>query len=129
MTGIAEEAGQLMGALEALIGSVFVSYGLATAHEFVMAIVGDLLADLEEGGLRGDFKSALQELTQRHTKLAPTYAVVSESGPPHDRTFVVEARLNGRRIGVGEGKSKQRAEQRAAADALERSDLWDEPPQ
>ncbi len=65
-----------------------------------------------------DFKSALQErLARAGTRVR--YEVVSESGPPHDRSFQVTANANGEAIGTGVGRSKKSAEQAAAEEALE----------
>lgn len=127
-TGCRNKPSIVSAALEALIGAVFILHGLPKAREFVLALTNDAIAEAVEEGIRGDFKSTLQELTQQRTKVAPTYRVLSETGPPHDRTFIVEVSLNGRRIGVGQGKSKQVAEQQAAASALQRADDWDREP-
>ena len=65
-----------------------------------------------------DFKSALQEqLARRGETIA--YEVTDEHGPPHDRTFVVVALLDGKPLGEGRGRSKKHAEQQAAGVALE----------
>ena len=64
-----------------------------------------------------DFKSALQERLAREGRTV-SYAIVEESGPPHDRHFRVEARVGGEVLGHGAGASKKAAEQAAAAEAL-----------
>ena len=65
-----------------------------------------------------DFKSALQELlAQRGT--AVSYEIASEDGPPHERTYVVLALVDGQRLGRGTGRSKKHAEQEAAREAVE----------
>jgi ribonuclease-3 len=65
-----------------------------------------------------DFKSALQEqLAQRGETIA--YEVTDEHGPPHNRTFVVVASVDGKPLGTGSGRSKKHAEQQAACEALE----------
>ena len=65
-----------------------------------------------------DYKSALQERLARRGELV-SYAVVDEQGPPHDRTFKVNATIDGVEIGSGIGRSKKDAEQEAAQAALE----------
>jgi len=70
---------------------------------------------------RIDFKSALQELLARRGARV-SYAVLSETGPPHERTFEVAAVLGGEEVGRGSGRSKKAAEQVAAEAALERLD-------
>ena len=66
-----------------------------------------------------DFKSALQELLARRGAEV-SYAVTGEEGPPHDRTYTVAARVDGRELGSGRGKSKKQAEQEAARVAVEK---------
>ena len=68
---------------------------------------------------RLDFKSALQELLARRGARI-SYEVISEAGPPHERTFAVAATLDGEQVGRGEGRSKKIAGQAAAHEALER---------
>jgi ribonuclease-3 len=73
---------------------------------------------LEEIGQGEDFKSLLQEFTQETYRTRPEYALLSESGPPHDKTFKVALLIQGRNVAEGEGKSKKEAEQRAAREAF-----------
>ena len=61
----------------------------------------------------------LQEKIQERHRTPPTYRVLSESGPDHDRTFVAQVRVGRRILGSGSGKSKKQAEQAAARDALQ----------
>jgi ribonuclease III len=80
----------------------------------VDAFSEEIEAALEESE---DFKSQLQErLAQRGETV--NYEVVEEEGPPHDRRFAVEARVNGRTLGRGGGRSKKESEQEAAREAL-----------
>ena len=64
-----------------------------------------------------DFKSALQEQLARRGETV-IYAVVHETGPPHDRTFTVSAQIAGDEVATGTGRSKKDAEQRAARSAM-----------
>ena len=65
-----------------------------------------------------DHKSRLQELLQERYRVTPTYRILEETGPAHDRRFVAEVRLHDRVLGRGVGRSKKAAEQAAAAAAL-----------
>ena len=65
-----------------------------------------------------DYKTALQELVQRKKDQHRAYTLVKESGPDHDKQFVMQVELNGRPVGTGKGSSKKRAEQAAAASAI-----------
>jgi ribonuclease-3 len=66
-----------------------------------------------------NFKSALLELTQSEKMSLPDYRVVGESGPGHDKIFEIMVLVDGKKLGVGEGRSKKSAEQEAARKALE----------
>ncbi|MEG2192454.1 MAG: putative dsRNA-binding protein, partial [Oscillospiraceae bacterium] len=65
-----------------------------------------------------DFKTLLQEIIQKNPGERLSYVVKGESGPDHDKSFVVEVKLNSNIIGTGSGKSKKQAEQAAAKEAL-----------
>ena len=67
-----------------------------------------------------DYKTALQELVQQKKNQVLSYALIGESGPDHDKHFEVQVSLNGTVVGIGEGKSKKRAEQDAARVAIEK---------
>ena len=68
--------------------------------------------------LFGDYKTALQEVIQKNPEEKIDYRLIEESGPDHNKTFVVEVCLNSNVIGKGIGKSKKEAEQMAAQEAL-----------
>ena len=65
-----------------------------------------------------DYKTTLQEVIQQNKDETLNYVIVSEDGPPHDRTFKAEVHLNSNVVGTGVGKSKKQAEQEAAKEAL-----------
>jgi ribonuclease-3 len=106
----------LASVIEAVIGACYLEYG----YEPTAAAVVDAFADEIEDALENpvDYKSALQERLARRGELV-SYAVVDEQGPPHDRTFTVQATIDGVEIGSGIGRSKKDAEQEAAQAALE----------
>jgi len=101
---------------EALIGACFVAFGF----ERVAPAVAEAFAAQVEYATEAlvDAKSALQELLARR-RARVSYAVIGESGPAHRRTFEVEAKVDGERVGRGAGRSKKAAEQMAAEQALE----------
>jgi ribonuclease-3 len=106
----------LASVIEAVIGACFLTFGYErTAQAVVEAFAAELDEALEHPV---DFKSALQERLARRGALV-SYEVVSEEGPPHDRTFTVVAQITGDAIGRGSGRSKKDAEQLAAQAALE----------
>lgn len=106
----------LASVLEAVIGACYLNAGYETTAEAVVQAFAPEIEHALENPL--DFKSALQEQLARRGEIV-TYEVTEESGPPHDRTFVVAAVLEGKPIGSGSGRSKKHAEQQAASEALE----------
>ncbi|MBI2305202.1 MAG: ribonuclease III [Chloroflexi bacterium] len=108
----------LAGVLEAVIGAIFVDAGLASARNFVLKVAG---AELKAVGATWlDYKSALQEYTQRLHHTMPRYRVVTATGPEHEKEFQVEVVVDGVVWGRGVGRSKRDAEMEAARVALSR---------
>lgn len=110
----------LAGAIEAVIGAIFLDQGLARARDFTLRL---LETDLREAVTRGDsidYKSELQELIQAKEQQIPTYHVIESTGPDHDKRFTVEVRVGDTLLGRGSGKSKKTAESEAARAALEK---------
>ena len=106
----------LASVIEAVIGACYLRFGYERTAEAVVDAFTPELEQALENPL--DFKSALQErLARRGEKVQ--YEVTDESGPPHQRTFVVVARVGGRPLSSGSGTSKKYAEQQAARQALE----------
>jgi len=104
-------------AFEAVIAAVFLDGGMETAREYVL---GFIPKDLDKNSAKKlqDYKTILQEIIQRNPEEKVEYVLRSQSGPDHDRHFVVEVCLNTNVIGHGEGHSKKQAEQQAAKEAL-----------
>lgn len=100
---------------EAAIGACYLEYGFERVASAIVEAFADAVAEAVENPV--DFKSALQEELAREG-LRVEYVVTQTHGPPHDRTFDVEARVEGERIGSGSGLSKKSAEQVAAEEAL-----------
>lgn len=106
----------LADAVESVLAASYLDGGFEAAK----GIIGRrLLQKASEAEPRNyDYKTALQELVQREKDQVLQYRLLSETGPDHDKTFVVEVALNDRMVGRGSGSSKKRAEQAAAADAI-----------
>lgn len=107
----------LADTVEAIIGAIFIDRGLSDATEFIKET---LLAEVEKKSTEPlkDAKSSLQEYVQAKNLSTPKYQVVEESGPDHDKKFVIEVMVDGEPWGKGIGKSKNSAEQEAAGQAL-----------
>lgn len=108
----------LANAFEALIGAIYLDAGYEAAQKFIDAQLFHKTDEVVEKRLWQDPKSRLQETAQGLVGITPTYELSSQSGPDHDKRFVVTARIGTERIATGEGKSKQEAEQDAAQKAL-----------
>lgn len=108
----------LAAGYEAVLGAVYLDGGYEAARRVVEAhFEVDAGRDRESPGHR-DYKTRLQELTQRLYREMPVYALSSEQGPDHDKEFTVELSVSGRVVGRGVGRSKKLAEQAAAMEAL-----------
>lgn len=108
----------LANTLEALIGSIYLDRGFASAHKFISRFILTNLSEILEKGLHVDAKSHLQEIAQERFGITPTYVVISESGPDHNKVFEVGAYLGEKLLGKGTGSSKQKGEQTAAEASL-----------
>ncbi len=110
----------LEDAFEALLAAIYLDAGengLDEIRRFLVPIIKDAIAN-GESMLHADAKTELQQLTQVSDGATPTYVIIGESGPDHQKTFEVEVRLNSNVIGHGKGRSKREAEQNAAREAL-----------
>ena len=109
----------LANAFEALIGAIYLDLGYAAAAGVIRRHVLPAIEEIVAKHLWRDAKSFFQERAQEQVSLTPTYEVLKEEGPDHDKHFVVGVYLNKELVASGEGPSKQIAEQRAAERALE----------
>lgn len=116
-TGGRERPSLLADAFEAVIAAIYLDGGLEAAREHIMHYIPKKLPE-NRAVLFGDYKTALQEVIQKNPEEKVEYILTSESGPDHDKQFVVEVCLNSNVIGRGQGKSKKKAEQMAAKEAL-----------
>jgi ribonuclease-3 len=107
----------LASVIEAVIGACYLNAGYERTAKAVVEAFMPEIEDALENPL--DFKSALQEQLARRSE-AVEYKVTDLQGPPHQRTFEVEASVDGRTLGRGRASSKKQAEQQAASEALER---------
>jgi ribonuclease-3 len=108
----------LANALEAVIGAMYLDAGFDKTHEFIKDRILKLLPEIIKSGSYIDPKSRLQELVQEKSGITPTYAVIAESGPDHNKEFTMGVYVGAVEVGVGRGPSKQEAELAAAENAL-----------
>lgn len=108
----------LADAFEAVIAAIYLDGGMEEARKFVLRFVVPDIKNAKPTRFK-DYKTSLQEIIQKNPEERLEYAIVGESGPDHNKHFVVEVHLNSNVIGKGGGKSKKEAEQQAAREALE----------
>jgi ribonuclease-3 len=118
-TGGRRKRALLADAFEALLAAAFLDGGYAAAEGFVRRALGsELVEATPESAAAADFKTLLQERLQSERHLSPAYEVIETEGPPHARTFHVEAVFDGKRV-RGAGRTIKAAEMDAACRALE----------
>lgn len=123
-SGGREKESTLADSLEALIGAIFLDRGFSKAKQFIETFVLSRLQSLLAEGRDRDAKSMFQEATQDQAGVTPTYEVLNEVGPDHDKIFTVAVFIDGEKVAEGTGASKQKAEQGAAERGL-KTKGWD----
>ncbi|MBQ7986396.1 MAG: ribonuclease III [Clostridia bacterium] len=106
-------------AFEAVLAAIFLDSDFYTAKKWLLGLMDDEFKHLPDKGKLGDYKTALQEHTQKGTKGKVTYTKISEDGPDHNKHFVCAVQVDGKEIARGDGRTKKEAEQNAAKRALE----------
>jgi len=107
----------LADTVEAIIGALYLEKGFQVVHDFIRE---NLIVEIPEKVSKPlkDPKSRLQEYVQAKGLATPKYIVSSESGPDHNKDFIIEVKVEDKVLGKGLGKSKNTAEQKAAEEAL-----------
>jgi len=117
-TGGRENDNILEDTFEAVIGAIYLDQGFEVAEKFIAEHLLPKMDQIVKEKLYRDAKSHLQEIVQSKGLDAPDYQVTKESGPDHDKKFTIEVLVDGQVKGLGQGKSKQSAQQAAASQAL-----------
>lgn len=115
----------LANTYEAYVGAVYLDQGYAIADQFIEKTLFPRTDEIVSKKLWRDAKSRVQELAQEYVGVTPAYKVIAESGPDHDKHFTIGIYFGTEKIAEGKGKSKQEAEQKAAAEALKKKG-WNE---
>lgn len=102
---------------EAVIGAMYIDQGIEFCIRFITEVFENEVINFKSDDYK-DYKSLLQEAMQAEYRESVVYKTLEENGPPHDRTFKVAVTFNDIVLGVGVGKSKKEAAQKAAKDAL-----------
>ena len=109
----------LADAFEALLGAIYLDGGFEVAESVILGLFQPLLSGKLEDLIQEDFKTRLQELTQRYCKQTPSYTLIGESGPDHNKVFSIEVSFKSVVLARAEGTNKKKASQNAARKALE----------
>lgn len=122
LTGGRTRPALLADVFEAFVGALYLDQGLEVVKTFFDRFI---IPKIERGEITSvkDYKSMLQEAIQQDNSGELQYVITEERGPAHNREFVSEVQLNGQRIGMGLGRSKKEAEQKAAEEALKKLGL------
>jgi ribonuclease-3 len=103
---------------EAVVGAVYIDGGFETAKAFISRLLSASFKPIRREFFINNYKSALQEMFQKSDLPSPTYETLTEKGPAHKKTFVVEVRLGDKSLAKAKGLSRKSAEQQAAQKAL-----------
>jgi ribonuclease III len=115
LSGGTEKPSLLSDCLEALIGALFLDMGYTETRPLIIELFKPALDAVKQGDtLLLDYKTMLQEMCQSKLGKLPSYYIIGESGPPHNKTFEAAVKTDDKVIGSGKGKSKKEAEQSAA---------------
>jgi len=116
----------LLCALEAVIGAIYLDGDLKPASKFIKKLFQTEIQLVKEGKGSKDYKSMLQQIVLKKLKTIPSYKIISEIGPDHKKHFIIEVLISGKRFGVGSGPNKKSAEQISAKEALSALESEDE---
>lgn len=116
--GGAQRPSILSDAFEALIAAIYIDGGIEPASIHILNFIIPAIKNSKKKKVK-DYKTTLQEIVQKNPGERLEYVLIGESGPDHNKHFVVEVHLNSNVIGKGGGRSKKEAEQQAAREALE----------
>ncbi len=115
--GGADRSSILADAFEAVIAAIYLDGGLEPAEAFIVPFLQEELNNRRRPQFK-DYKTLLQEIVQQNPEEHVEYVLAGESGPDHNKVFIMEVHLNSNVIGRGKGNSKKEAEQQAAREAL-----------
>ena len=118
-SGGAEKPSLLADAFEAVVAAIYLDGGLGATEALLRRVFGPEISGIDIGDLSfHDYKTTLQETAQSLGLPLPDYRVIEESGPDHEKAFVVELAWDGEPFAQGTGPSKREAQRKAAKEAL-----------
>ncbi len=117
-SGGRKKSSLLANAFEAILAAIYIDGGFNRAKEFALKNLEDRIKTLVAKNLLFDFKTSFQEVVQGEFKVLPRYKVHKEEGPEHMKIFEVEVFIKNNSYGLGRGKTKKEAAQKAAKAGL-----------
>jgi len=106
------------GVLETVIAAIHIDGGFEASRDFILRIYGPLIEQADAEHDHGNFKSLLQQYSQEHFNATPSYILLDEKGPDHNKCFELEVTIEDRHFPSAWGSNKKEAEQKAAYNAL-----------
>jgi len=103
---------------ESIVAAIFLDGGITAARDFVLTHLNGEIERADGAGMGDNYKSHLQQLAQRDLGETPTYRLLDEKGPDHDKVFKMAAKIGRQCYPAAWGRNKKEAEQRAARNAL-----------
>lgn len=110
----------LANTFESFVGALYLDQGYEACNKFVTQSLLSKLDEIIKTKSWKDAKSQIQEEAQERVGVTPSYQVLAQNGPDHDKYFTIGIFLGDKKIAEGKGKSKQEAQQKAALSALEK---------
>lgn len=115
-----ERASILADAFEAVIGAIYLDSDIENCRTFILKYLGADLEKINSGHYNRDYKTLLQETVQKRPNQKIQYQLEDATGPDHKKVFTISVLINGEKMGIGVGKSKKEAAQKAAREALQK---------
>lgn len=121
--GVASRSGRIPGSIlaavyEAIVAAIYLDSGFDSARRFILRTFEEEIASAADDAVTENYKSQLQQRSQRDFGTTPTYEVIDERGPDHLKSFLVRAAIDARQFNAAWGPNKKLAEQKAAENAL-----------
>jgi len=120
LTGGRKKLSILADCFEALLGAIYLDNSLKKAKKIISPFVEAETELIIRGKHEDDYKTLLQEISQKKMKCLPKYFLIKEKGPDHKKTFCIEVKIKKITYATGTGDNKKEAEQNAAQDALKK---------
>lgn len=118
LSGGRERPSILADAFESVLGAIYLDQGFAVAQRYLLTMMQPEIDYVCRNGIYTDYKTRLQEFLQRDGDVEISYQLMGSTGPEHNKIFTSEVMVEGKVIGVGQGRTKKDSEQHAAQQAL-----------